>query len=268
MIRQSGYLDEKAGCYTIATNDYNIKEMQDSLYTGDRMYDDCHVRYWTEEKFLLDNWGKVTKETLANALGSTRYYVPEDYQAWLNKHELDWPLRPETTWKGETGWSDEVFWNQCEWAPENRDIKVKCILRTVMVPEDHEVNIMVGSKDTYISQNPKAIGKYSKLNIKPSDKTGVVEPFEVNDRAQFEAELQIYKGAKACFERKQDGCIDKDKVAWLDEARQCWFNGVNLSNLAVAMTGVESLKNFGLATTEFCKAQCYAKLAQEDSEEV
>ena len=236
--------------------------------TGDGLFDDCHPRYWTEEQVLLEHWGKITIDTLCEALGMTRYYIPPNYKKWLAEHELEWPLLPETKWDGATGWSDEI-WDYTStfgyWTPESKEFTFKCIIRALVEPEDGRMSILVGGTDRFTSQNPYATRNYCTLELTPWNGSHQADAETVNAHGQKEAEKRIYTAAHKLSVALKDGRSINKGEEYLDIAKWAYFNGLNYTGLAGVYADNEQLRHYGLATTAFCRAQCYADMAAKEA---
>jgi len=264
-VRVSGDFGEKDACYTIASNGYLCKEMQDSLYKGEKAWDDCLPRIWTEERVFLDNWGENTIETVNAALGCPRYYIPPDWEKWVEANQVKWHMNPFSEWDGKTGWSEENwdFGNGLGcWSPENMTQMFKCILRAVVVPEDRHMYIMVGASNRFMSFNPNATGNFCKIDLNPARGCETVDPCAINKNAQIEADNQLFKAAYDLSKAEAEECVQVEKEDYLNMAKEEYFAAVSLTCLANITEGDEQLDYLNQATTAFCKAQCYAKLAQ------
>lgn len=229
-VRSSGSFGEKD--YLIATNGFMLEEMKDSLYSGDKEWDDWMPRYWTEEKIIQDNSGKNTIDTLNDALGSTSYYVDGEWT-------YEWDLEHYRGF----------------WSPENKEPGTKCTTRTIALPETLEMYIMVGTRNRDVSDIPNSTGNFCKINLGESLD-------EMSYNAKTYAQVQIWLGARDMDSAK--GNLDERKES-LEEAKAALYNGQNyLSMIGSATSREKALGYYGKALSEFGKAQCFGQLAQND----
>lgn len=252
-VRSSGDFDEKD--YMIATNTFLTDEMQDCLYKGDEFWDDALPRYWTEEKIIQDNQGSNTIDTLNDAIGSTSYYADEN---WLSdvydKGEYVGYKKIENGVWVEDNWDISDDYTGF-WTPENREVATKCIARTIAIPEDMTMYVMAGCRDTLVSDIPNATGNFWKLSLTKSPKSTTGE-------AQSYAQIQIWLGARDISNAEGD---TNEREADLNTAKEALYEGMNYMNLAGCEKDKDvALEYYSKATTAFCKAQCYAQLAQND----
>ncbi len=248
-VRQSGDFGEKD--YTIATNDFMMEEMQDSLYSGEEFWDDNRPRYWTEERILLDGYGKATPDTIAKALSCNGFYIPKDWK------KSGWkPMFPEEELK--TGWNDDV-WNlnryQGYWSPENREPSLKAVTKSVADPKNQTLYIMNGSADTLVSGNPEATGNFMNLKLCETYEEAVYE-------AQRFALMQNWLAARDIDNAKGD---TKEREENLDKSKAATITGENYVYRAnLAGEKADRMKYYGKALSKYCEAQCYAQLAQDN----
>lgn len=229
-IRKSGDFGEKD--YLIATNGFMTEKMQDSLYKGEEEWDDWMPRYWTEEKVIQDNEGKNTIDTLNDALGCTEYYVDGE---WTDEWDLE-------NYRG-------------FWSPENKEPGTKCVTRTIALPEDLEMYIMVGQRNTDLSDVPNSTGNFCKVSLTKS-----IDGVIYNSRTY--AQVQIWLGARDMD--SAEGDLEKRK-ANLEKAKKALYDGENyLSMIGTTEDQGKTLEYYGKAISAFSKAQCYGQLAQND----
>lgn len=234
-VRSAGDFGEKD--YLIATNGFLKEEMQESLYSGDEEWDDWMPRLRTEERIILDHFGENTVDLLNDILGCTSYY---DNGEWV---EDVWTL---DEYKG-------------FWTPENREPGTKCQTRTLAHPEDLTMFVMQGCTDTYVSELPESTGNFCRLTLLEDKKAVTVE-------TEKRAQMQIWLAAR---DRETADSVDKKKDKHLAVAKEALFTGLNYLNMAGAEEDeMLSITYYGKAATAFCKAQCYAQLAQNDTDQI
>ncbi len=248
-VRQSGDFGEKD--YTIATNDFMCEEMQSSLYSGDDFWDDNRPRYWTEERVLLDDYGKADLDTFADALGCNSFYIPENWE------ESGWhPMFPESKLK--TGWNEDV-WNLDEyegyWTPENREPSLKTVAKGIADPENMTMYIINGSSDTLATGNPEATGNYMNLTLCETYEEAVYN-------ARHYALMQIWLGGRDIDQSSKNTA---QRTEYLDTAKKAEIAGENYSYRAgIAQDENTGMQLYAKAIGKFCEAQCYAQLAQNN----
>lgn len=248
-VRQAGDFGEKD--YTIATNDFMTEELQDSLYSGEDFWDDNRPRYWTEERILLDDFGKVNPDTFAEALGCNSFYIPENWE------ETGWApcFDPDEL---KTGWNEDV-WNldlyQGYWSPENREPSLKTTSKGIADPANMTMYVMNGSSDTLVSGSPEGTGNYMAVTLCESYEEAVWN-------AQYYAYMQNWLAAR---DIDQSGKNTAQRTEYLDTAKKATIAGENYSYRAgIAEDEQTRMELYGKAMSKFCKAHCYAQLAQND----
>lgn len=250
-VRKSGDFGEKD--YIVSSNGYLTDDMQKSLWTGDEAWDDCMPRYWTEEQVVLENFGNVTLDTLNDGLGSNGYYIPEDWE-----YDNVW----ETRVPYEYGWTEDV-WDLENytgfWTPENREPGSKCTRRGLFDTKEMSAYFMSGCRDTLTSALPGATGNFCKITF-AKDAAGV------NTSARDYARIMLFLGAR---DIDQSNAYGSEREESLDTAKKAFFKGESYTDLArLATDKEEQLAYYGKATSAFCRAQCYAQLAQDDPKAV
>ena len=256
-VRTSGDFDENN--YMIATNTFLTEKMQSSIYQGDDFWDDSMPRYWTEQKILEDNMGSNTIDTLNDALGSTSYYVDEDWMTdvWENEKYVGYKKMGNGVWV-EDNWDLTDSYTGF-WTPENREVATECITRTVAVPEDLTMYVMAGCRDTYASTLPEATGNFWKLTLAKNPKNTVST---VEDAAQ----IQIWLGSR---DTEKAGGADADREKDLTTAKKALYKGMNYKNMAGCETDkAKRMEYYSKAATAYCKAYCYGQLAQDDTKKL
>ena len=258
-VRTSGDFGEQD--YMIATNTFLTEKMQDSIYQGDEFWDDALPRYWTEQKIIEDNMGANTIDTLNDALGSTKYFVDQNWYSDV------WEKEEFVGYKDmENGvWSDDN-WDITDkytgfWTPENREAATECICRTVCVPEDLTMYVMAGCRDTYSSTLPNATGNFWKLSLEKN-------PVEVVEVMENQTQIQVYIGSR---DTEIAAALEEDETREEDltTAKTSLYEGMSYKNLAKAESDKTTrLEYFSKALNAYCKAYCYAQLAQNDTKKL
>ncbi len=254
-IRQAGDFGEND--YTVATNDYMIETMKESMIPADsdEFWDDCRPRYWTEERCIVEADGKATEDTFAKALGCNDFYIPENWK------ELGWAPGFDSS-ELKTGWNKST-WDldhyQGYWSPENREPSLKAVSRGIAVPEDMTLYIMTGCSDTLVSTNPGALGTYMNIVL---DEDYTVTASE----AKRYATMQNFLAAR---DIDTSGKEDSSRLKNLDKAKEYVIKGNNsVYKGKLAETKADKRKYYSKAITNYCKAQCYAQAAQDNPEKV
>ena len=143
--KDNAYVVRKAGDY--GETDYLIaaNHFRDELWMNDsyEAYPDSVPRANTLEKVMQDESGSVTPLTLANGLGSIRYY---DEGKW-----------------SEENWDFGGFYQFH--SPEGDDIEFKTIFRTIFDATDQEMYVLRGHDEKFRSDVPYGTANYYKLTL-------------------------------------------------------------------------------------------------------
>lgn len=220
--------------YLIATNDFMTDEMQSSLLPKGSGYDDCRPRYYTEEQILLQDTGKVTTRTLANALGSTSYY---DGSTWTTDN-----------WNAETGLN----------SPEAVSPMYQNIMKAICVPEDGAYYVMNGCSNQEVSLLPNARGTYVKITLTES-------AADSNSAARDTANSLIYSAGSVIDHATDD---TTDAKASLNEAKEALNEGDGYTTQAGLVSGTEAQALLSKATSAYLRAQDLAQAAIGDNQAV
>lgn len=258
-----GYQVYGQGDYTVASNGFLGDIMQDSLET---FWLDNLPRYWTEERYVIENYGNVNINTISDALSSTRVYIPENWEQWLEDNGVTWFVGDERNnvgegkvydWEGQTGWVD-FDWNPAGvglWSPENRTINYGPTCRTLCEPAKLNFYVMVGCRDTVNAKQPNAAGTYMKLHLGDSTES-------INADAGTWAEYLIFYASR---DVSRSGAKDTVRNEYLNMAKQARFEGMNYTALASSATDEDEARlYYGIATSAYCRAQCYAQMASDN----
>ena len=251
-VREEGDFGEKD--YMIATNGFLQEKMWDSLYQGDEFWDDDLPRYWTEEKIITDNEGKNTIDTINEAIGSTRYYVDKNWatDVWEKGEFVGYKEVNDGEWVDAWDLTDAYTGF---WSPENKEPGTKTIASTVAIPEDMTMYVMQGCRDTYVSDIPDATGNFSKLTLSKS-------PAATTAEAQQRAQIYAWLGER---DTEESGITEGQRIDDLNTAKEALYEGMTYKHMAGAESDTaKRLEYFGLSTTAFQKAMCYAQLAMDN----
>lgn len=250
--------DFGSGDYIIATNGFLIEEMWNSLHQGDEFWDDCLPRYWTEEKIIQDNGKSNTIDTLNDTLGSTSYYVDEDWYSFV------WDEGNFVGYKEiENGVWEENVWDISDrytgfWSPENREPGTKCVMRGIMDVDNLNMYVMSGSRDTGISVLPEGTGNFWRLNLAKNE-NGVLS------QAKTYAQKQIYLAARDINYAEAAGEDVTQRNEDLKEAKSLLLKGIAYEDQAGCTNDRnEKLMYKGKAASTYCAAQCYSQKAQDE----
>lgn len=238
-IRRTGDFGEKD--YLLATNHFITEKMKPSLYTGDEEWLDCQYRYDTEEQVIKENYGNVTLDTINKALGSTRTFVNGKWE--------------------DTVWSMDITAGvtRGEWSPENVAVACKCVNRGLIDLDKRALYIIAGCTDTLVTERPYATGTASRLVLKSS-------PKDVVENSKIHAQVQLFIAGKELNEYEHP---DKDRIAYLNDAKAALYAGHNYMNLAdCASDRNERLMLYGLAISRYSYCQCVAQLAMDEPKKI
>ena len=231
-VRKSGDKDEKD--YLLQSNDWESDEMQSSLPIG--VFPDNMYRYDTAKKYIDENIGKITMDTLRNALSQTSYYDAESGEMVYN-------------------WSEDP--DESCFSPENKDPKYGCVMRRVMDLENRTMYIMMGSEDTLISKVPGSTGTFAKITLGETPEATMGSCINA-------ARKQVWYAA-----RDLDGHREKDEdissmMTVLDDAREAVFTALNYQVVEGASIDTnEKLSMCAKSMTYSVKAQCLAKTLRD-----
>lgn len=255
-VRTAGDFGEND--YTVATNDYMIESMKESMIPSDsdEFWDDCRPRYWTEERFIVEADGNADEDTFAKALGCNDFYIPENWKesGWnpgFNSKEL------KTGWN-KSEWDLDHY--QGFWSPENREPSLKAVSRGVAVPEDMTMYIMTGCSDTLVSTNPGAVGTYMNIMLN--------EDYVITAKqAKYYATMQNFLAAR---DIEQSGDANNTtRISNLDKAKEYVIKGNNaIYKGNLSDTKDDKRKYYSKAISNYCKAQCYAQAAQDEPDKI
>ena len=199
------------------------------------------------------------------------YGLPSQTQEqWLEENGVTWFVGDERqnvgegkvyNWNGETGWID-FDWDPAGvglWAPENRTIDYGPTTRTICEPENRNMYIMVGCRNTINAKHPDATGTYVKLHLGE-------DMASTNEEAATWAKYMIFYASR---DVDRAGGEDKQRVEYLDMAKQARFEGLNYTSLArSSLDPDEQRLYYGKATSAYGRAQCYAQMAMDDPTQI
>ena len=230
--RKSGDFGEQD--YLIATNDFMTDEMQSSILPAGSGYDDCRPRYYTEEKILLEDTGKATARTLANALGSTAYF---DGDTWT-----------EDNWNPETGLN----------SPEAVSPYYQNIMKAIAIPEDGTYYVMNGCSNREVSLLPNARGTYVQIKLESDAASSVAAARET-------ANTLLYQAGSAISHTEGDATAAK---ASLNKAKEALVEADGLRTQAGLVTGTKAQRLLSRAASAYLRAQDLAQEAIGDPQAV
>lgn len=255
-VRKPGDFHEKD--YMINCNGFFTEEMQQSIFQGEEAWTDTLPRYWTEEKILQDNAGKVTMDIIDEALGCTDTYIDSKYFDVIESGSLPGYMKMEDGIWLRDMWDTEH--NRNEWTPENQGPSWKALIRTIVDPQTKEFFITGSCRDNLLSVQPGATGNYMRLTL---EKT----PEEVNESAGKYAQMMLYLAERDISRAGARG--DAERIKNLDIGKAELLEGFNyqfLSNCAEDEN--DFLELISKSTSAFCRAQCYGQLAQDDPHKI
>lgn len=239
VIRKPGDYGEQD--YLIATNHFLSPEMKQSLYSGDQEWIDCQYRYDTEEQVIKENYGKVTLDTINQALGSTRTFIDGKWEKEI------WSMEPT------------AGVSRGEWSPENMSVTCKCVNRGLIDLKKRALYIIAGGGNTLASERPYATGTASRLVLKDS-------PKEVLENAKMHAQVQLFLAGR---DLAGQACPSRNKTDRLNKAKTALYAGHNYMNLAdCSLDRNERLRLYGLAASRYGYCQCVAQLAMDDPQRI
>ncbi len=199
---------------------------------NDGSYDDCPYRYATVQYFLNRDYGKITLDTIREAMASTTYVDPKtgkktDKPAWVN--------------------SDESYNS-----PENVAPSCKTAARMLMDATNRSAYILNGPENDIVSLLPYATGTYFKLSLKTNES-------DVANDAKLNAYLYVYQAEKNIYASETGDATRKE---YLNKAKQQLIIGDNNLSFIGYDTDAEVTRElYSKAVTAYVKAQTYAKAA-------
>ena len=229
-VREPGENGE-TGDYLIATNGYFIEGMNYEAPFG--LPDDNVTRYDTLEKYLKDEYGKITLDTLYRAESSTKYIV-------------------DGKWAAE----DDLF-THTELAPECCGNYYKTHTRCILDVENMTMYRHVGGHSTINNLVPYTTGNLCKLTLGES----------LNDTT-FQARmaaLQCLTAAETELNGKK--APEAEKMDYLNRAKEQFSWGMNYTDLAAFEEDADQAVILNAkAANCFCIAQRYAQCAMDETE--
>lgn len=250
-IRTAGDFGETD--YTVATNTFLTPQMQLSVFTGPRKWDNCLPRYWSEEQILKENFGVIDPDVINKAMRCRDFYIPKEwkYTKWetdVQGYQYGWNRQ---LWKTDP----QLAARTVKWSPEIRTVRGKNVFSCVLDPSRREFYITNGCGDPLISMNAHATGNFCKILLDDS-------PYKMLEHAREYALQQVFWGAR---DLDVGDVTDYERRSALNRAKEAVFAGTNFQNLALcAQDEEEHWMLCGKAVSQFCKAQCYGQLAQDD----
>lgn len=251
-VRKSGDFNERD--YLINCNGFFTEEMESSIFQGKDGWTDCLPRYWTEEKILQDNAGRITMDIMDAAMGCSSIYIDRRWPDIAAAGIIPGYLKMEDGIWIENPW--DITGERGEWLPENRSASWRCLIRTICDPQTKEYFVTGSCRDNLLSIQPNAAGNYIRLTLEE-------KPEQINESARAYAQQMLLLA-----ERDIDRSGQREnhtRVGYLDEAKAALLEGFNyqfLSNCAEDEN--DFLDLIGKSTTAFCRAQNFGQKAQDD----
>ena len=231
--KDNAYVVRKAGDY--GETDYLIaaNHFRDELWMNDsyEAYPDSVPRANTLEKVMQDESGSVTPLTLANGLGSIRYY---DEGKW-----------------SEENWDFGGFYQFH--SPEGDDIEFKTIFRTIFDATDQEMYVLRGHDEKFRSDVPYGTANYYKLTLGKNMQA-------TNKSAEIDARIAVRNAGAELYKK---GSVDDESMEYYNKAAEAVHTGCNYTTMADCANAKGDKEQaaimYGLATSQFANAQRYAQ---------
>jgi hypothetical protein len=231
--KDTAYVVRKAGDhgeedYLITANHFLDESWMNDSYEA---YPDSVPRASTVERILLDNKGSVTPRTIADALGSIRYY---DEGKW-----------------SEENWDFGGFYQFH--SPEGDDLEFKTIFRTIFDATDLEMFVLRGHDEKFRSDVPFGTANYYKLTLGEGMQA-------TNKSAETDARIAVRNAGAELYKSDTE---DADALECYNKAAEAVHTGCNYTTMADC-AGAKGDKEqaailYGLATSQFTNAQRYAQ---------
>lgn len=228
VVRKAGDHDETD--YLITANHFMDESWMNDSYDA---YPDSVPRANTLERIMLDENGNVTPLTLANGLGSIRYY---DEGKW-----------------SEENWDFGGFYQFH--SPEGDDLEFKTIFRTIFDATDLEMYVMRGHDEKFRSDVPYGTANYYRLVLG--------EGMQATNRcAEIDARTAVRNAGAELY--KNDS-VDDSSLEYYNMAAEAVHTGCNYTIMADCVGAKGDTEQaailYGLATSQFANAQRYAQAA-------
>ena len=231
--KDNAYVVRKAGDY--GETDYLIaaNHFRDELWMNDsyEAYPDSVPRANTLEKVMQDESGSVTPLTLANGLGSIRYY---DEGKW-----------------SEENWDFGGFYQFH--SPEGDDIEFKTIFRTIFDATDQEMYVLRGHDEKFRSDVPYGTANYYRLTLGKNMQA-------TNKSAEIDARIAVRNAGAELYKK---GSVDDESMEYYNKAAEAVHTGCNYTTMADCANAKGDKEQaaimYGLATSQFANAQRYAQ---------
>lgn len=231
--KDNAYVVRKAGDY--GETDYLIaaNHFRDELWMNDsyEAYPDSVPRANTLEKVMQDESGSVTPLTLANGLGSIRYY---DEGKW-----------------SEENWDFGGFYQFH--SPEGDDIEFKTIFRTIFDATDQEMYVLRGHDEKFRSDVPYGTANYYRLTLGKNMQA-------TNKSAEVDARIAVRNAGAELYKK---GSVDDESMEYYNKAAEAVHTGCNYTTMADCANAKGDKEQaaimYGLATSQFANAQRYAQ---------
>lgn len=226
VVRKAGDYGETD--YLIAANHFKDESWMNDSYEA---YPDSVPRANTLEKVMLDENGSVTPLTLANGLGSIRYF---DEGKW-----------------SEENWDFGGFYQFH--SPEGDDLEFKTIFRTIFDATDLEMYVLRGHDEKFRSDVPYGTANYCRLILGEGMQA-------TNKQAETDARIAVRNAGAELY---KNDAVDDGSLEYYNMAAEAVHTGCNYTTMADC-AGAKGDKEqaailYGLATSQFANAQRYAQ---------
>lgn len=180
---------------------------------------------------MLDESGSVTPLTLANGLGSIRYF---DEGKW-----------------SEENWDFGGFYQFH--SPEGDDLEFKTIFRTIFDATDLEMYVLRGHDEKFRSDVPYGTANYCRLILGEGMQA-------TNKQAETDARIAVRNAGAELY---KNDAVDDGSLEYYNMAAEAVHTGCNYTTMADC-AGAKGDKEqaailYGLATSQFANAQRYAQ---------
>ncbi|MBN1850231.1 MAG: hypothetical protein JW932_16795 [Deltaproteobacteria bacterium] len=230
-VRYPGDFGEKN--YLIANNHVLTDEMSPLCVP---VFPNCWPRYWTSEKVLQDNFGKITLGTIHSALASKTYY---------NKKDGEWSKNDWIIGSGLT--------------PEVHAKKSKTHSRGLIDITSLTLYRQNGGTDTLNNFCPHTTGNLSKITMGK-------DVAATNTNAMNDAYDMIYLAGKDIALSQE--AVSSERIDYLNKAKEALVAGISLTSLAAYAASIgdeaQSIVYYSRASSEFCLSQRFAQSAQDN----
>ena len=213
----------------------SANQFQDESWKADYYYEeeDNGPRYATVQKIMQDEAGHVTPATLANGLGSIRYFENGQWS--------------------EENWNYEGF--DAFHSPECDDGYFKTVIRTIFDATDGEAYILRGHDEKFRSDVPYGTANYIRLVLGE-------DMYTTNLSAEDDARAAIRNAGAALYQLPE---VSNTALEAYNKAAEALHTGANYTHMALYAEVSGDMEQaailYGLATSQYTAAQRYAHAA-------